>query len=535
MQSHFWGRSVTSSCQTAGSYDAGTFARLARGTGVAVLMAGLAACSSAPDWAKPALIYGDEGAEAATADPRTEKEFPELADVPNEARPYSTAAERTAIAEGLANDRARARYTDEVLRGGTEPPAPAPVTSKPAPVTTPTVASPTSAAPAGAASTNQAGVIPPAQRNARPLPGAEAGSQSAEVPAARAAETANVSAAPLPAPSADDPAFLSATAAPQAPASRPASDPSTAQASGTAQVPSATPNATASTSRRAAVPAVPGRAGTQAVQSRASSGVDDRVSAVNQARAVAPAETPALAATPSARAAATPTSHSRDSFEPSRAPAIANEALEAAGTVVSSRYGKQVPAAGSADPVDPVEVNLDALRGLPAGTQGQTPGPGAALHLPTERPVASRGDIARDGGQRLALRGYSRATQSGDAQGGPGNIPPYVVNFGNGSTSLNVTDRHLIAEAADVALNTGRVVRVVGHASGIASNEDARARLANFGVSMDRATAVANELIRQGVAATQVIVEAKGASEPAFYETAPNGEAGNRRAEIFIE
>ena len=75
--------------------------RMGRCASVLVLVAGLAACSTAPDWAKPGLIYGDD-AEAASADPTSEKDFPELADVPAKPTPSSTAAERREAAEGLA-------------------------------------------------------------------------------------------------------------------------------------------------------------------------------------------------------------------------------------------------------------------------------------------------------------------------------------------------------------------------------------------------------------------------------------------------
>ncbi|MEQ9517803.1 MAG: OmpA family protein [Parvibaculum sp.] len=528
---------MASSCQTTGfDFAAGSLVRAVRGAGLAVLMAGLAACSSAPDWAKPSLIYGEDASEAAAAAPQTEKDFPELADVPDAPRPYSSEAERAAIADGLANDRARARYTDEVLRGGTEPPAPAPVTSRPTPVTAPASAGPSSDA--GASSAPQAAFIPSPSRNSRPLPNAQVApnAQAADVPAARGAESEAVSTAPLPAPVVEKVEALPATSSTRTPAAAPvAAAPTAAPAPvAAARAPVSAPAAAApEITRRAAVPAVPGGSSrstsgsSQAytTQTRpsgpATSGAESRSTNVASTRAVAPpGSEPALTATRSSLAPAV--THSRDTFEASRAPAIANEALEAAGSVVSSRYGKQAPS-GSADPEDPVEVNLDALRGAP--------GPGASMQAPTLRRIATAGEgLAHDGGSRLVA-----SVESSGGQGGPGNIPPYVVSFANGSTSLNVTDRHLIAEAADIALNTGRVVRVVGHASGIASNEDARARLANFGVSMDRATAVANELIRQGVPGGQVIVEAKGASEPAFYETAPNGDAGNRRAEIFIE
>jgi outer membrane protein OmpA-like peptidoglycan-associated protein len=54
-------------------------------------------------------------------------------------------------------------------------------------------------------------------------------------------------------------------------------------------------------------------------------------------------------------------------------------------------------------------------------------------------------------------------------------------------------------------------------------------------ISLDRANAVAAELVRQGVPPDRLEVIAQGARMPIYAETSPTGEAGNRRAEIFIE
>jgi outer membrane protein OmpA-like peptidoglycan-associated protein len=187
---------------------------------------------------------------------------------------------------------------------------------------------------------------------------------------------------------------------------------------------------------------------------------------------------------------------------------LTQEALEAAGPIVSSRYGVAGAPTGSADPEDPVEVNLDALRGL--GPLG----PGATLAPAQAAPNSAA---------------YAN-------QGGPGNIPPYVVSFAHGSTGLNAEDRQKIAAAAASAAAYNGIVRVVGHASSRTGDLGVGDHLlANFNVSMKRANAVANELIRAGVDPSRVVVEAKGDAVPVYYESMPAGEAGNRRAEIFIE
>ena len=53
-------------------------------------------------------------------------------------------------------------------------------------------------------------------------------------------------------------------------------------------------------------------------------------------------------------------------------------------------------------------------------------------------------------------------------------------------------------------------------------------------VSMARANAVAEALIGLGVDRDILTVQAVGDSEPAYTENTPEGEAGNRRAEVYL-
>ena len=57
----------------------------------------------------------------------------------------------------------------------------------------------------------------------------------------------------------------------------------------------------------------------------------------------------------------------------------------------------------------------------------------------------------------------------------------------------------------------------------------------NFKVSVDRADAVARELIRLGVKKRELVVDAMSDAQPVYFEFMPTGEAGNRRAEIYLE
>ncbi len=473
--------------------------RLGHALGAVLLVAGLAACSTAPDWARPGLIYGDD-AEAAAADPNTEKDFPELADVPGEVPARSSAAEVQEAVDGLAADRERARYSDEILRGGTGAPAPAPRSAAPAASPSPLpTASLTSPAPTSSANASEEGVIPlPARGGRSSLASAESAAEQVVERATQAAATAPVVTAPVsvPAPQVSAPVAAApepvAAATPVAPA----------------------PAQSAQTNRRPAVPAVPDTARVtstpQANVASATPNYRERppVPVQTTEPAARAAVVPTPRATQSVAAAATTVPRSSSTFEASSAPALTQEALEAAGPIVSSRYGAAGAPTGSADPEDPVEVNLDALRGLgPVG-------PGASL-----APAQS------------APNGTAYANQ-----GGPGNIPPYVVSFAHGSTGLNAEDRQKIAAAAASAAAYNGIVRVVGHASSRTGDLGVGDHLlANFNVSMKRANAVANELIRAGLDPSRVVVEAKGDAVPVYYESMPAGEAGNRRAEIFIE
>ena len=79
-------------------------------------------------------------------------------------------------------------------------------------------------------------------------------------------------------------------------------------------------------------------------------------------------------------------------------------------------------------------------------------------------------------------------------------------------------------------------IRVVGHASSRTANMPVEKHLeVIFEKSQARANAVAQELIHEGVPADKVMIEAVGDSQPVYYESMPQGEEGNRRAEIFVQ
>jgi len=118
-------------------------------------------------------------------------------------------------------------------------------------------------------------------------------------------------------------------------------------------------------------------------------------------------------------------------------------------------------------------------------------------------------------------------------------LPPTAVIFFPGDTELlNGEARAKVRAAAEQFKARGgqAYIRVVGHSSSRTPNMPLDRHLEIiFQKSQARANAVAQELIREGVPADKVLVEAVGDSQPIYYESMPKGEDGNRRAEIFIQ
>jgi outer membrane protein OmpA-like peptidoglycan-associated protein len=119
-----------------------------------------------------------------------------------------------------------------------------------------------------------------------------------------------------------------------------------------------------------------------------------------------------------------------------------------------------------------------------------------------------------------------------------GVAPTEIVYFSGDGTSLTKAARAQVSKAvaAFEARGGNGTVKVVGHASSRTANMSVERHLeVIFQKSQARANAVAQALIRAGVPADKVHIEAVGDSQPIFYESMPKGEDGNRRAEIFVQ
>lgn len=192
-----------------------------------------------------------------------------------------------------------------------------------------------------------------------------------------------------------------------------------------------------------------------------------------------------------------------------------------------------------APPLDPSVSQFVPPSIMSRFEQTASVGPTEAVAAPAAPAVPAEGAPAEGGPETMsgAVVANYDAIQP-PAAGPSGQAPAEIVFFPHDTTVLNAEGRKLVRAAAEAFRDKGGqgYVRVVGHSSSRTGNMPlARHIELNFERSQARATAVARELIRDGVPAEKVLVEAVGDSQPVYFESMPQGEEGNRRAEIFIQ
>jgi len=110
-----------------------------------------------------------------------------------------------------------------------------------------------------------------------------------------------------------------------------------------------------------------------------------------------------------------------------------------------------------------------------------------------------------------------------------------TIQFGHGSANLSERERRLLRQVVEMQRQNGGVLQVVGHASSRTADMDMdRHMTVNYVTSVQRAEAVARELRRLGAPAGAVLVVAQSDNQPIYREVMPSGEAGNRRAEVYL-
>ncbi len=117
----------------------------------------------------------------------------------------------------------------------------------------------------------------------------------------------------------------------------------------------------------------------------------------------------------------------------------------------------------------------------------------------------------------------------------PAQLQLATIIFAHGSYGLDQRDMEVLRQVARVQRQYGGNLVVVGHSSGRTLQIDPlQNRIVNFQLSLHRANAVALALTRFGVSPENVLVEARGALQPIYLESMATGEAGNRRAEVYL-
>lgn len=198
-------------------------------------------------------------------------------------------------------------------------------------------------------------------------------------------------------------------------------------------------------------------------------------------------------------------------FKPSAAPPLNSSIAKWVSPPILAHYRQTAAQAGSAG------TALPAVPAVPSAGGGRN---------------TASGDV-------IANMNAVPGTPAGMAAAMNGGVPPVAtVYFSGDRTTLPASARNQVREAVAVFRANGGSgsIKVVGHASSRTANMSVERHLeVIFQKSQARANAVAQALIRAGVPADKVIVEAVGDSQPIYYESMPKGEAGNRRAEIFVQ
>jgi len=210
-------------------------------------------------------------------------------------------------------------------------------------------------------------------------------------------------------------------------------------------------------------------------------------------------------------------------FRPSSAPALDPSVAQFVSPSVLSRYRQTA------------SLSPDSAVAPPSATETKSSGR-HKRHKSAEGeggPEQMSGDVVANmdavDGPGASLWAYADAN---------GNAPAAVVFFPGDGTTLNASSRAKVKQVVQAYQAKGNqgFIKVVGHSSSRTPNMPMEKHLALiFQRSQDRANAVAHEIIREGVPADKVLVDAVGDSQPVYYESMPKGEEGNRRAEIFLQ
>ena len=226
---------------------------------------------------------------------------------------------------------------------------------------------------------------------------------------------------------------------------------------------------------------------------------------------------PAVPMTAGSRMAMVQPSDAQLGFKRSSAPPLNASVAQWVSPPILAHYRQTAAQAGSAGTGTPAVAAVPAISGRGGRGMG---GPSMS------------GDV-------VANLDAIPGTPAGMAAAMNGGVPPTaIVYFTGDGTNLPAAARTQVRDAVAAFNALGGVgsIKVVGHASSRTANMPVERHLeVIFQKSQARANAVAQALIRAGVPADKVRIEAVGDSQPVYYESMPKGEDGNRRAEIFVQ
>lgn len=192
----------------------------------------------------------------------------------------------------------------------------------------------------------------------------------------------------------------------------------------------------------------------------------------------------------------------------------------------------QEASAASAVPAAPTPITTPSIAATPMPMPSAPPSSGEAVSVDYAALNGLQGSGMATAPSAPAMVPTMSATNAQIA--GVGQAVGYVY-FNNGSSQLSAADQQVLQQVVQLQRIQGGVLRIVGHASQRTGNMDALAQdQVNKRVSLERATAVAQALVGMGVQPMLVQVAAAGDGQTLYSESTPAGEAGNRRAEVYL-
>ncbi len=224
----------------------------------------------------------------------------------------------------------------------------------------------------------------------------------------------------------------------------------------------------------------------------------------------------------------------------------------APATAPAPTFGSQLATAPIQPPSPmPAPAAGSSPRGGSGALVGQTYRSQLALSAPTvsTAPAGPTASPSLTGGQPAPLS----AAAAGAATPLSSALPPWPLSrfdgngsavsyraaslhFKTGSARVGKRDHKKLREVAALQRKRNATLRIVGHASSRTRDLDpVTHQIVNFRISVDRAHAVARELMRLGVPPGKLNIGAKSDQERVFYEFMPAGETENQRTEIYIE